>query len=65
MLKQKRQLFEYLFMATDLVVVSVAWLVAFWLRFETGLVPVDKGVPEFIHYVSMLIFIDHLGIRVP
>jgi Undecaprenyl-phosphate glucose phosphotransferase len=57
MLKQKRQLFEYLFMATDLVVVSVAWLVAFWLRFETGLVPVDKGVPEFIHYVSMLIFI--------
>jgi Undecaprenyl-phosphate glucose phosphotransferase len=44
-------------MATDLVVVSVAWLVAFWLRFETGLVPVDKGVPEFIHYVSMLIFI--------
>ena len=57
MLKQKRQLFEYLFMVVDLLVVSVAWLVAFWLRFETGLVPVDKGVPEFIHYVSMLIFI--------
>ncbi len=57
MLKQKRQLFEYLFMATDLVVVSVAWLVAFWLRFETQLVPVEKGVPELIHYVSMLIFI--------
>lgn len=57
MLKQKRQLFEYLFMATDLVVVSVAWLVAYWLRFETSLVPVEKGVPELIHYVSMLIFI--------
>jgi len=57
MLKQKRQLFEYLFMATDLVVVSAAWLIAFWLRFKTDLVPVDKGVPEFIHYVSMLMFI--------
>ncbi len=57
MLKQKRQLFEYLFIGADLIVVSVAWLISYWLRFETGLVPVDKGVPEFDHYVSMLLFI--------
>lgn len=57
MLKQKRQLFEYLFIGADLIVVSVAWLIAYWLRFKTGLVPVDKGVPEFTQYVSMLLFI--------
>ncbi|MEY4700986.1 MAG: hypothetical protein RL326_1173, partial [Pseudomonadota bacterium] len=45
MLKQKRQLFEYLFIGADLIVVSVAWLIAYWLRFKTGLVPIDKGVP--------------------
>lgn len=57
MLKQKRQLFEYLFIVADLVVVSVAWLVAYWLRFQTGLFPVDKGIPELGQYVSMLLFI--------
>jgi Undecaprenyl-phosphate glucose phosphotransferase len=57
MLKQKRQLFEYLFIGSDLIVVSVAWLIAYWLRFKTGLVPVEKGVPELTHYLSMLLFI--------
>lgn len=57
MLKQKRQLFEYLFVIADLVVVSVAWLVAYWARFHSGLIPVDKGIPDFAQYVSMLLFI--------
>lgn len=57
MLKQKRQLFEYLFMVADLVVVSAAWVIAYWLRFMTDLVPVDKGVPEFEYYSAMLVFI--------
>jgi Undecaprenyl-phosphate glucose phosphotransferase len=57
MLKQKRQLFEYLFVMADLMVVSVAWLVAYWGRFHSGLIPVDKGIPDFAQYVSMLLFI--------
>ncbi len=57
MLKQKRQLFEYLFMAVDLVVVSLAWLLAYWVRFQTDFITADKGVPAFQHYVSMLLFI--------
>lgn len=57
MLKQKRQLFEYLFMVADLAVVSAAWIVAYGLRFMTDLVPVDKGVPEFAPYLSMTVFI--------
>jgi Undecaprenyl-phosphate glucose phosphotransferase len=57
MLKEKRQLFEAVFMAVDLVVVSIAWVLAYWLRFETGWVAVDKGVPDFMHYLSMTLFI--------
>lgn len=57
MLKQKRQLFEYLFMVADLAVVSVAWVVAYCFRFMTDIVPADKGVPEFGPYLSMTVFI--------
>lgn len=57
MLKQKRQLFEFLFMGADLVVVTVAWFVSYWLRFQTDLIPVDKGVPPFQNYLSMVLFI--------
>jgi Undecaprenyl-phosphate glucose phosphotransferase len=57
MLKQKRQLFEYLFVVADLIVVSVAWVAAYWLRFESGWIAIDKGVPEFMQYLSMLLFI--------
>ena len=61
MLKKKRQLFELLFMVADLLVVSVAWLAAYWLRFDAtffeGIFPVDKGVPDIQHYLSMLLFI--------
>ena len=57
MLKQKRQLFELLFIGTDLLVVTGAWLLAYWLRFGTDLIEVDKGIPAFRHYLSMVIFI--------
>jgi len=57
MLKQKRQLFELGFMITDLLVVSVAWVIAYWVRFAAGWVEVEKGIPAFNHYLSMLIFI--------
>ena len=57
MLKQKRQLFEFLFMGSDMLVVSLAWCLAYWLRFSTEIIPAEKGVPPFTHYLSMLLFI--------
>jgi Undecaprenyl-phosphate glucose phosphotransferase len=57
MLKQRRQIFEVFFIGADLAVVSVAWLLAYWLRFKTSLVPVEKGVPDFGQYVSLLIYV--------
>jgi Undecaprenyl-phosphate glucose phosphotransferase len=57
MLKEKRQIFEFLFVAADLFVVSIAWLLAYWLRFTFDWIPADKGVPDFRNYFSMLLFI--------
>lgn len=57
MLKQKRQLFELFFVCADLIVVSIAWLLAYLVRFEFEIIPADKGVPPFDNYVSMLLFI--------
>lgn len=57
MLKEKRQLFEFMFVAADLFVVSISWLLAYWLRFEFDWIPIDKGVPDFGNYFSMLLFI--------
>ncbi len=41
-------------MIADLVVVSMAWLLAFWFRFHSGWVPVEKGIPLFIQYFQMI-----------
>jgi len=57
MLKQKRQLFEFLFVTSDLFVVSCAWVLSYWLRFQTDFIPADKGIPPIRHYLSMLLFI--------
>lgn len=57
MLKQRSQLFEFLFVAADLLIVSLSWFLAFWLRFETDFIPASKGVPSFQNYYSMLFFI--------
>ena len=57
MLKQKRQLFEFFFMVTDLIAVSLAWILAYWVRFQSHLISIDKGVPSFDHYISMILFI--------
>lgn len=57
MLKQKRHIFELLFVGADIVVVSLAWCFAYWLRFQTDFIPVEKGVPPFSNYFSMLLFI--------
>jgi len=57
MLKKHSQLFEALFTASDLLVVSIAWTLSYWMRFSWGVFPVDKGVPPFGDYLRMLIFV--------
>ncbi len=57
MLKRHSQLFEGLFTASDLLVVSLAWTVSYWIRFSSGYIPIDKGIPPFTDYLKMLIFV--------
>lgn len=57
MLKKHSQLFEWLFMAADLFVVSIAWCASYWIRFTWGEIPTDKGIPPFVDYLKMLLFV--------
>ncbi len=57
MLKQKRQFFEILYVIADLIVISIAWIFAFWLRFHSGWVPVYYGLPSFTEYLFMMVYI--------
>jgi Undecaprenyl-phosphate glucose phosphotransferase len=57
MLKEKRRLFEVLFVIGDLITVSLAWCVAFWVRFESGWFLLDKGRPDFTDYISVLLLV--------
>lgn len=57
MLKKYSHLFEGLFMASDLVVASLCWVLSYWVRFYSGLLAIDKGIPPFSDYVKMLLFV--------
>ena len=57
MLKKHSQLFEALFTASDLLVISIAWTLSYWLRFSSELIAVHKGVPPFSDYLRMLLFV--------
>lgn len=57
MLKRYSHLFEGLFIASDLLVASLAWVFSYWLRFRSDLIPVAKGIPEFSDYLRMLVFV--------
>ncbi len=57
MLKQKRQFFEILYIIADLIVISLAWIFAFWLRFYSGWIPVYYGLPSVTEYLFLLVYI--------
>ena len=57
MLKQHHQVFQGFFFAADMVVVSLAWMLAYFLRFEWSLIPVTKGIPPLSNYLPMVLFV--------
>jgi len=57
MLKKYSQLFEGIFGAVDLTVVSTAWILSYIIRFSLDLFPVDKGIPPSADYLKMLLFV--------
>ena len=54
MLKERHQIFVGLFFLIDSVALAGAWLGAYMLRFEAGIVPVTKGIPPLANYLVLL-----------
>jgi Undecaprenyl-phosphate glucose phosphotransferase len=57
MLKERRQLFEAFFMFADLLVVGISWFLAYYIRFNTDLIPADKGVPPLGEYAITVVLV--------
>ena len=57
MLKQNHQLFQGFFFVADMAVVSAAWVLAYYLRFEWGPISAPKGIPPMTNYLPMLLFV--------
>ena len=54
MLKKHSQFFVSLLTITDMLILAAAWILAYYLRFKWGPIPVTKGVPPFGLYSSLL-----------
>jgi Undecaprenyl-phosphate glucose phosphotransferase len=54
-LKRYYQVFGSLLIVTDTFGLVAAWLLAFYLRFYTQIVPVTKGIPPFSRYVALTV----------
>ena len=57
MLKQHHQFFQGLFFFADMIVVSAAWVLAYYFRFEWGPIPAPKGTPPMTNYLPMVLFV--------
>jgi Undecaprenyl-phosphate glucose phosphotransferase len=54
-LKRYHQVFGSLLIVADICGLIFAWLLAYYLRFYTQIVPVTKGIPPISKYVTLII----------
>ena len=57
MFRQRLLFFRTLLLVTDLVLVVLAWYLAYHLRLTSGLIPVWKGVPPLDEYLFPLLYL--------
>ena len=57
MLKRYNQVFKGLFCFVDLLTVFGAWVLSYYLRFCTSLVPIFYGLPDFKEHISLSLLI--------
>ena len=55
MLKKHSKFFETLVLLFDCVTLSCSWILAYYLRFYFPIVPVYKGIPPFLTYLTLLV----------
>ncbi len=54
MLKAHSRLFEHLTLGGDLILIAGSWLLAYYIRFSLGPVPVYRGIPPLGPYLVLL-----------
>jgi hypothetical protein len=54
MVKRYNRLLAAIHIASDSVLAALAFILAYVLRFQTGLVPVTKGYPPFTQYLALV-----------
>lgn len=54
MLKERHQVFFGLFVVADLAMLALAWALAYVLRFMVPVIPVTKGTPPVVNYLTLL-----------
>ncbi len=57
LLKKHNQIFVSLLFISDLLFVALAWMIAYLVRFETGLLEVTKDVPSWGQHLPLLVLI--------
>lgn len=57
MFRQRLQFFRTLLLVADLILLTLAWFLAYHLRLTSGLIPVWKGVPPLESYVFPLLYL--------
>ena len=55
MLKKHSKFFETLVLLLDLATLSCSWILAYFLRFYLPVIPVSKGIPPFLTYLTLLL----------
>ncbi len=55
MLKKHAKFFENILFIADLFIIGLSWLFAYYIRFYSGLMPVEKGIPPFSIYFYLII----------
>jgi Undecaprenyl-phosphate glucose phosphotransferase len=55
MLKKYSQFFISLLFLQELAVLSFAWLLAYYMRFYSGIIPVYRGIPDLLPYIKLLL----------
>lgn len=55
MLKKYSQFFISLLFLQELIILALAWILAYYMRFYSGIIPVYKGIPELLPYIKLLL----------
>jgi Undecaprenyl-phosphate glucose phosphotransferase len=66
MIKQRSQILCVWFMVWDVVLTVLAWLAAYFVRFETGWLPITKTPPDFflcLYNLPLVLFISSFAYR--